>query len=177
MSYKPIPNYDFRSAPKDVEVVKLTKEEVAKYYSDKWSRKYDHGKWYGVKINGVLLCSHLQFMDQSYLIPELYRFTKAQAKALVSFLMRLNYPFPFSVWKFSYDGFGGQCDRKVVMPYTARFKAWSGDPGVALMECSDGKERLIPTFALNHSIALPNDMSRVEGSGHVQFFGLASKSN
>ena len=177
MSYKPIPNYDFCSAPKDVEIVKLTKEDVAKYHADKWNKHLDRGKWYGIKINGVLLCYHQQFMDQSYIVPDLYRFTKTQAETLVEFMMRLNYPFPFSVWKFSYDGFGGQCDRKVVMPYTARFKAWSGDPGVARMECSDGKERLIPTFAIKFSVALPNDMTRIEGNGAVVFFGMSSKSD
>lgn len=32
--------------------------------------------------------------------------------------------------------------------YTAEFLSWTEDPGVALCKCSDGQERLIPTFAL-----------------------------
>lgn len=53
----------------------------------------------------------------------------------------------YNVKKFEYNGFfvsftGGEAD------YTAEFKEWTPDPGVAICICSDGRERLIPTCAL-----------------------------
>jgi len=51
------------------------------------------------------------------------------------------------VTNFNYNGFCG----KVLLgytTYTAEFVKWSSDPGVAICDCSDGKQRLIPTYAL-----------------------------
>jgi hypothetical protein len=53
----------------------------------------------------------------------------------------------YKVEKFKYNGF-------IVSPmkgyakYTATFKSWTNDPGIAVCECSDGKERLIPSCCL-----------------------------
>ena len=177
MGYKPIRNYDFKSAPDSVTVVRLTPEDIAKYHRDKYDAKQNKGNYYGIIINDQLLCYHRQFADQSYLIPTLMRFKKKQAWSVLDMLMRLNYPFPYQVTKFEYNGFAGSGDETVVMSYNARFKAWTGDPGVAVMTCSDGEERLIPTFAMRYSfLTLPNDMTRVEKSGQTTFFGAASKS-
>lgn len=52
-----------------------------------------------------------------------------------------------NVRHFSYNGlFGFQ--QPGYADYTAEFKEWTDDPGVAVCTCSDGKERLIPAFAL-----------------------------
>ena len=51
------------------------------------------------------------------------------------------------VRKFEYNGFCGKT-MPGLTPYTAEFKEWTSDPGVALWTCSDGEERLIPTFAI-----------------------------
>lgn len=51
------------------------------------------------------------------------------------------------VLRFSYDGLFGRTTGGYAK-YTAEFKEWTEDPGVAVCSCSDGKERLIPTFAL-----------------------------
>lgn len=51
------------------------------------------------------------------------------------------------VRNFTYNGFSGQLKPGYAV-YTARFKKWTSDPGIAICECSDDKERLIPTFAL-----------------------------
>ena len=51
------------------------------------------------------------------------------------------------VKNFSYDGLFGRTTGGYAS-YTAEFKTWTEDPGVALCSCSDSKERLIPTFAL-----------------------------
>lgn len=49
---------------------------------------------------------------------------------------------------FHYDGFGGQL-REGYAPYTlTTLIRWTLDPGVGLFLCSDGKERLIPSFVL-----------------------------
>lgn len=53
----------------------------------------------------------------------------------------------FRVKRFVYDGFSGY-ETEGLTDYSARFKRWTPDPGVAFFQCSDGKERLIPTFAL-----------------------------
>jgi hypothetical protein len=53
------------------------------------------------------------------------------------------------VKKFKYNGFMGQT-LKGYTPYTATFKEWTNDPGIAKCTCSDGKERIIPTFALEN---------------------------
>ena len=52
------------------------------------------------------------------------------------------------VENFAYNGFfvqrkGGYAD------YTATFKEWTEDPGIAVCKCSDGKERLIPSCCLD----------------------------
>jgi len=48
---------------------------------------------------------------------------------------------------FEYNGFFG-----TILPgfaeYTVEFKEWTRDPGIFIGTCSDGKERFIPTFAL-----------------------------
>lgn len=51
------------------------------------------------------------------------------------------------VLNFIYNGFCGNTTGGYAK-YTARFLSWTDDPGIARCECSDGKERLIPTFAL-----------------------------
>jgi hypothetical protein len=174
MGYKPIKDYDFISSPRDIRVEKLTEEDIAQYHQEKWNE--DKGM-FAVVINNQTLCFHQSFMDQSRLIPSLFRFTRKQAFAVMDMFLRLNYPYPYRICKFSYNGFGGTSDKGVTMPYTGHFKNWTGDPGVARMDCSDGKERIIPTFAIKYGhITLPNDMTRAEGSGRTQFFGSVSTS-
>jgi hypothetical protein len=51
------------------------------------------------------------------------------------------------VKNFFYNGFFGRTT-KGYAKYTAEFKSWTEDPGIAVCSCSDGEERLIPTFAL-----------------------------
>lgn len=53
----------------------------------------------------------------------------------------------FKVRNFVYDGFGGQL-REGYAPYTVTLLRWTLDPGVGVFACSDGKERLIPSFAI-----------------------------
>jgi hypothetical protein len=77
----------------------------------------------------------------------------------------------FEVENFSYDGFGGQ-HLPGKAPYMATFIEWTRDPGVGSFMCSDGRKRLIPTFALiGDKSALPKQDYR-----HKVYFGDASHS-
>ena len=76
----------------------------------------------------------------------------------------------FEVRNFTYNGFMGQ-NLPGQAPYTATFIEWTTDPGVARCSCSDGRERLIPSFAfLGDLSTLPDqDMSNkvlFGGSSH-----------
>ena len=51
------------------------------------------------------------------------------------------------VQNFSYNGFSGKLETGYAS-YTAEFVKWTSDPGITVCSCSDGQERLIPTFAL-----------------------------
>ena len=65
--------------------------------------------------------------------------------------------YPYTVTNFTYNGFMGTV-LKGTTSYKVAFSNWTGDPGIARMICSDGKARLIPTFALrNNVISLPPD--------------------
>jgi len=77
----------------------------------------------------------------------------------------------FEVNNFAYNGFMGQ-HLPGKAPYTATFIKWTRDPGVAECLCSDGKVRLIPSFALQ------GDRSRLpeQSMEHKIYFGLPSHS-
>ena len=51
------------------------------------------------------------------------------------------------VLRFSYDGLFGRTTGGYAK-YTAEFKEWTEDPGIAICVCSDGIERLIPSCQL-----------------------------
>lgn len=55
--------------------------------------------------------------------------------------------FPYKVQNFSYNGFMGNT-LPGMASYLAKFKKWTNDPGIAMFECSDSENRLIPSFAL-----------------------------
>lgn len=56
-------------------------------------------------------------------------------------------PKTYQIHHFRYDGFGGSKTGGMT-DYTATFKEWTNDPGIALMTCSDGKDRRIPGWAI-----------------------------
>lgn len=55
--------------------------------------------------------------------------------------------FPFQIQNFVYDGFAVH-PKEGFASYRASFKEWTNDPGIAKCDCSDGKERLIPSCQL-----------------------------
>jgi hypothetical protein len=75
------------------------------------------------------------------------------------------------IQNFEYNGFFGKL-LEGLTPYTATFKEWTSDPGIGIFTCSDGEERLIPTFAIISK--MPEDIPKQEKSGVL--FGAACKS-
>jgi len=78
-------------------------------------------------------------------------------------LKAIHEPIPKETYKvrnFDYNGFYGRTLQGMAS-YEAKFSRWTNDPGIGVFECSDGKERLIPTFALigNTSELPEQDMS------------------
>jgi len=77
----------------------------------------------------------------------------------------------FEVKNFTYNGFMGQY-LPGKAPYTATFVEWTNDPGVAVFQCSDGQERLIPTFAV---LGDPSGLPEQDYTNKV-YFGSPSHS-
>jgi len=72
---------------------------------------------------------------------------------------------------FEYNGFMGQTHEGHT-DYTAEFKEWTTDPGIGIFICSDGRERLIPTFAIEGE--MPDDIPKQPKTGVL--FGEACES-
>ena len=83
----------------------------------------------------------------------------------------------YKVCSFEYNGFCGHVKQNKLVNYTASFKEWTSDPGVALFSCSDYKDRLIPVFALkNFKISdLPKQEYGIN-CGKKVMFGLSCNS-
>ena len=63
-------------------------------------------------------------------------------------MLNISPPNFYKVYEFRYNGFFGSHNKNRLMKYTAEFLEWTVDPGITRCKCSDGKERLIPTYAL-----------------------------
>ena len=66
----------------------------------------------------------------------------------------------YKVEEFKYNGFSVEPKSKKrgwgkFESYTAEFKEWTNDPGIAICLCSDNIERLIPSCCLHGNIPLP----------------------
>lgn len=82
--------------------------------------------------------------------------------------------YPLKIRNFEYNGFSG-IELRGNAPFKARFKRWTNDPGIGLFECSDGKERLIPTFAIRNFSKQNLPKSNVPEEKKV-LFGVACNS-
>lgn len=79
------------------------------------------------------------------------------------------------VMSFTYDGFGGQKTGGFAT-FTGEFIRYTNDPGIGLYKCSDGKERLIPGWAVEgHLPPMPN-YKKMQKQGKMLTFGYASSS-
>lgn len=80
---------------------------------------------------------------------------------------------PIQNW--SYNGFSGQL-KEGLTSFTGKFIAWTNDPGIALIKCSDGKDRLIPSYAIpGHKPPQPN-YEKMKKQGKMYYFGHISSS-
>ncbi len=83
----------------------------------------------------------------------------------------------YNIEKFTYNGFFGQ-SLPGIAKYKVKFNKWSLDPGIILMDCSDGMQRLIPSWAMIGENDLPKQDIKINsktGMAEV-LFGMASKS-
>lgn len=111
-----------------------------------------------IEINGAIVTSISECLIKSKIneaTPVYIR--KDECQAVRDTFMSHNKTYPHVVKNFEYNGFTGQM-MKGIAPYRAKFVNWTGDPGIARMLCSDGRVRLIPTFALKGGeFSLPYD--------------------
>ena len=118
-----------------------------------------------IEINEEVITSILKFGKAT---PVYIREDECQAVKEV--FMSHNKIYPHMIKNFVYNGFTGKL-AKGTAPYKAKFINWTGDPGIARMLCSDGRVRLIPTFALKGGgFSLPYDDT------NKKMFGVASSS-
>ncbi len=86
--------------------------------------------------------------------------------------------YPLKIHNFVYDGFCGK-ETKGWTKYTGRFVKWTNDAGIAEIECSDGKSRYIPGWAikdyLKHLPLMP-DYDKMKKEGTFMWLGYPSKS-
>jgi len=159
MPYKNIRGYDFLKPPDDIKVIKLTEEDIDTYAKSQWDKPGE----YVIAINNQVLCYNRQYKTSSERQPHLFRFDLEEAASVAQALRRLDQPYPYDVFKFDYDGFNGNVDEDHIMHYRAGFLGWTGESGIGMFECSDGKIRAIPTFAIKHGKEiLPNDTTVVD---------------
>ena len=68
---------------------------------------------------------------------------------------------------FIYDGISGR-SLPGNAPYTVEFVKWTDDPGMFLGKCSDGKDRLIPAWAVVHGVQIPPMPDYVEVKRYIK---------
>lgn len=83
--------------------------------------------------------------------------------------------FHLKIRNFSYNGFCGKLLNGYAK-YTGLFIKWTNDAGVALIKCSDGKERLVPSFALDGVTPPEPDYNKMKQEGTFLYFGTPSNS-
>lgn len=78
--------------------------------------------------------------------------------------------FDCAICNFEYNGFYGK-KLEGDAAFRGKFVRWTDDPGIAVMECSDGNKRLIPSFAVTSRVKVWPKQKK----GTVMF-GMASSS-
>jgi len=133
----------------------------------------DGEKKFQLFINGEPVKCICQHMDSCTWPPDDYILPESRVQDIKDGFASLTEEFPFKIRNFSYNGFFGRTEEGYA-PYRAQFLRWSGDPGVAVMSCSDGEDRFIPTYALEGPhLAIPPDNTAFEDK---LMFGYASTS-
>ncbi len=173
MSYYIIKDHTPYTVPGVISAIPLTEDElkesqVVKRYAP------EEDKLYWLSINNQTVTHVCEFLDgarEQKVIVTLEQFCSIK-KAFDT--LASDNSFPLALFNFEYNGFSGK-----VLPdspeYTGKFIRWTSDPGIVLLGCSDGKERLVPTFAIDLSyvsLVLPQP----EPGAPKTLFGAASRS-
>jgi len=74
-----------------------------------------------------------------------------------------------------YNGFFGGL-KAGYAPFLGEFIKWTPDPGIALIKCSDGEERHIPSYAIRSALPPEPNYTKMKKKGKMWFFGFASGS-
>lgn len=173
MSYYVIKDHVPYTVPGVISAIPLTKEElreplVAKRYAP------EKDELYWLSINNHTVTHVSEYLDgpkEEKMIVTLEQFCSI-AKAFQT--LASDEPFPLTLRNFEYNGFFGK-ELPGSPEYTGKFVKWTNDPGIVLLACSDGKERLVPTFAIDLSyisLVLPQP----EPGAPKTMFGAASRS-
>ena len=110
-----------------------------------------------LKINGDKVTVVSEYLCGTVSEPKPIHLTKDACECVKEELLAQDEPYPCVIKNFTYNGFMGKLSGGLAN-YRASFINWSGDPGISRMTCSDGKVRLIPTFALKGcGFSLPYD--------------------
>jgi len=173
MSYYVIKDHVPYTVPGVISAILLTKKElrgppIVKRYAPEKSKLY----W--LSINNQVVTHVIEYLDgprteKVVVTLEQYKFVMRAFEVLAS-----KEPFPLVMNNFEYNGFFGR-ELPGHTEYTGRFVKWTGDPGIVLITCSDGKDRIVPTFAIDlpyFSLAAPQP---TPGASNV-VFGTPAKS-
>jgi len=79
------------------------------------------------------------------------------------------------IYNFEYNGF---CGRRTggAASYTAQFIDWTNDAGIALMRCSDGRDRRVPAYAIEGPLPKTPNYNKLKKEGKFLWLGHASSS-
>ena len=124
-----------------------------------------------IEVNGEVVTSVPEHLNETGVDKATIVYIREdECQAVRKTFMSHDRVYPHSIKNFGYNGFTGKLTKGMV-PYKAKFINWTGDPGMARMLCSDGRVRLIPTFALKGGgFSLPYDDT------DKKMFGAASNS-
>ena len=173
MSYYVIKDHTPYTVPGVISAITITGEE---FDEPQVLRRYASEKetLYWLSVNNQTVMYVAEYLDgareQKVIVTlEQFLWVKKAFEVLSS-----DDPFPLALLNFEYNGFSGK-ELPESPGYTGRFVKWTDDPGIVLLSCSDGKERLVPTYAIDlpyFSLAAPQPKPRTQ----TTLFGVASRS-
>lgn len=157
MSHYIVHDYIPLTNPAKISILKVRNKKVISDHKKVYKNAKEESLYY-LRINGKTVIHIRTHFDRNVIEPMIvtkkdYSNTKKALK-----LFSPSAKFPLQINNFSYNGFCGK-ELEGKAPYSANFAGWTNDPGIMICDCSDGKKRRIPTFAVGikglWEIALP----------------------
>jgi hypothetical protein len=173
MSYYVIKDHTPYTVPGVISAIPLTAEELKEPQAAK-RRASEKSKLYWLSINNQTVMYVAEYLDvarEQKVIVTLEQFISVKEAYEV---LASDAPFPLALFNFEYNGFFGK-ELPGSPEYTGKFVKWTSDPGIVLLACSDGKDRLVPTYAIDlpyFSLVAPQPKPRTQ----TTLFGSASRS-